>query len=623
MGDVNQTDADGNTPLHVLMSVFDMGGKRAGAIGQILLRHNADCNMMNSDKWAPLHLAARRGQLRGISFVLNHIDVVDASCLKGSCSHQPSHNKALSSCLRTCTRAFDLNLRGGSHLWTPLHLAGHACHVSVVQVLIESGADVLLRNVDGRTARHVSRGNMAISKLLRKAEDEWLWHRTHQIENAESKDSNEASNDRHRRASCLGRLEDFPGKDELGYDNLSTQDKRTSAVSGGTDEGIVEALKDEDGYVDDAIEGLAKDIEGTVSGGTSLVDNDGNNLDGAKSFETKRRLSEPAGSPEGSARPRRDRIVEKCCETHYSKVELQQLQAANFSVAPAGGVEEFMAMFTKLTQPGPRHRLPFLLSKGWVKEMVPKLLDDERCHTRLLHSSLITNEDYIRMLSFDTPREHLCRFGDLRNKEQETMLHVLCKGSSTRAFPSSASRADLLSFLLTICPPETFDLEARDLRGQTPLHLAAQSGDIGLVQVLLEYGSDPNAQEETTGWTPLHFAVAKAHYALILQLLQHDQANVNQVDKFDWPPLLEACSRLDARSTSLLTNGGAHLGFRNQHQFDVLKAVDTSKKDLAAKRWMSCLVVSNGFRFEESTVQLNTEDRETLERERAYYDTRA
>ena len=63
---------------------------------------------------------------------------------------------------------------------------------------------------------------------------------------------------------------------------------------------------------------------------------------------------------------------------------------------------------------------------------------------------------------------------------------------------------------------------------------------------------------------------------------------------------------------------------RNQHQFDVLKAVDTSKKDiqlgvskhieilqvfehplnangledLAAKRWMSCLVVSNGFRFQ-------------------------
>merc|ERR1719159_1100961 len=227
------------------------------------------------------------------------------------------------------------------------------------------------------------------------------------------------------------------------------------------------------------------------------------------------------------------------------------------------------------------------------------------------------------MLFSDAPQDQLTKFGGIRNKEQETMLHVLCKGSAVKAYPSTASRADILSLLLTVCPFDTFDLEARDLRGQTALHLAAQSGDIGLVQVLLEYGADPNAQEETTGWTPLHFAVAKAHYPLILQFLHHDATNVNQVDKFDWPPLLEACSRLDSRSTALLVNGGAHLGFRNQHQFEVLKAVDTSKKDLAAKRWMSCLVVSNGFRYEESTVQLNSDDRDILESERNFYDARS
>jgi ankyrin repeat protein len=321
---------------------------------------------------------------------------------------------------------------------------------------------------------------------------------------------------------------------------------------------------------------------------------------------------------------KRDRIMEKCCDTHYTKAELQAFQIANFSTPP-NSIEEFVLMWVKLTQQGPRHRLPFLLSKPWVKswqDFVPKLLDEEKCHHHLLQSALINNEDFMRMLLTDSPRDQLSRFGSIKNKEQETMLHVLCKGASARAYPSSASRADIVDLLLTVCPLETFDLEARDLRGQTPLHLAAQSGDIGLVQVLLEYGADPNAQEETTGWTPLHFAVAKAHYQLILQLLHHDATNVNQVDKFDWPPLLEACSRLDSRSTALLVNGGAHLGFRNQHQFDVLKAVDTSKKDLAAKRWMSCLVVSNGFKFAESTVQLNPDDRETLERERAYFESR-
>lgn len=582
--DVNLTDADGNTPLHVLMSVFDKGGKRAGAIGQILLRHNADCNMMNSDKWAPLHLAARRGQLRGICFVLSHIDSMPQACLKGTCSHQPAHKKTKSSRVRTCTRVFDLNLRGGSHLWTPLHLAGHACHVPVVQILIEAGADVFLRNIDGRTARHVSRGNLAISKLLRKAEDEWLWHRINQSPTSEKIDNREAENG-----------------------IASKNDSRRNS-----DESIFDALKVDDDE-DDAIEAIAKNIEGVGDVDDTAKDGPLNPL-----------------SKQKSGLQKRDRIKEKCCDTHFTKAELQDFKTANFS-SPPSSVEEFVNMWVKLSQQGQRHRLPFLLSKPWVKswqdpqssgDFMQKLLEDEKCQDMLLHSSLIANEDFMRMLFTDVQREHLQKFGSIRNREQESMLHVLCKGSSTRAYPSSASRADIVDLLLTVCPLETFNLEARDLRGQTTLHLAAQSGDISLVQVLLEYGADPNAQEETTGWTPLHFAVSKGHYAVILQLLHHDATNVNQVDKFEWPPLLEACSRLDARSTALLVNGGAFLGFRNQHQFDVLKAVDTSKKDLAAKRWMSCLVVSNGFRFEQSTVQLNPEDRDTLEREKAYYDKR-
>merc|ERR1719330_380875 len=251
------------------------------------------------------------------------------------------------------------------------------------------------------------------------------------------------------------------------------------------------------------------------------------------------------------------------------------------------------------------------------------MLELESCHDVLLQPALVSNEDFMRLLLCNVPHGRLGIFGRLRNVEQEKLLHVLCKGSSNPGNPSAASHADVLALLLALCPPETFNLEDKDLRGQTPLHLAVQAGDLGLVQVLLEGKANPNAQEETTGWTPLHFAVAKAHYTLILQLLHHERTNVNQADKFDWPPLLEACSRLDARATSLLVNGGANLGFRNQHQFDVLKAVDTSKKDLAAKRWMSCLLVSNGFRFEESRVQLNPEDRQTLERERSYFTGRA
>eukprot|EP00439_Symbiodinium_sp_Y106_P075305 s165_g14.t2 len=588
--DVNQTDADGNAPLHVLMSVFDKGGKRAAAIGKILLQHNADCNMMNSDKWAPLHLAARRGQLRGIAFVLSNLDSFDAACQKGTCSHQSKKPKG--SRVRTCPQVFDLNLRGGSHLWTPLHLAGHACHVNVVQVLIEAGSDVFLRNVDGRTARHVSRGNLAISKLLRKAEDEWLWYRIHQ-----------GFADMKETVKPLG---DVSAATEPSPDIVVSSPRNTSVAARDSDE-LLETFRVED-EEDDPIEEIAKTIEGPAKKGSGPTAPQGPPDPGRAPIPQLRTAS----------RPKMQRITEKCQDSYFSREELHALQALNFAKPVGEGPQAFIDILHKLLQKGPKERLPYLLSKAWVKELVPEVLENEKYHHILLSPELVCNEDFLRMIVSNLPQDRLTILGKMRNNDQDTLLHVVCKGMH-----AASPGADILSFLLSACPKGTFDLEARDMRGQTSLHLAAQNGDLGLVQVLLDNNCHPNSQEETTGWTPLHFAVSKAHYSVILQLLQHAETDVNQVDKFEWPPILEACSRLDARATSLLVNGRANLAFRSQHQFDVLKAVDTSKKDLAAKRWMSCLVVSNGFRLQESSVQLTAEDRETLHREQAYFNTRS
>lgn len=574
---VNQTDADGNTPLHVLMSVFDKGEKKAGAIGQILLRHSADCNVMNNDKWAPLHLAARRGQLRGICFVVHRIDEAESACLTCDCGHPKPKNTRV----RTCTHSFDLDLRGGSHLWTPMHLAGHACHVPVVQVLIEAGAAVFVRNVDGRTARHVSRGNLAISKLLLKAEGEWLWYRIHHAD----------------KDVALGASASAPGG------------RQSSLLS------LAATFKLGEESADDVFEDIVKGAERGKGAGGDRAPPDPAGTSSASSAPAARDAAPPPGKAPY-------RIIERCRSMALSRTELQQIRAANFADVEVSSVEEFAKVFVTVAQQGPKNRLPFFMTRPWVKAMLPKLLEYEPNDSLFLQPSLVNNEDFVRLMLCSVPRESLSILGKLRNKEQDNFLHVLCKGSSSKAFPASASRADILSLLLTSCPPETWDLEAQDLRGQTTLHLSAQAGDIGLVKVLLEFGADPNVKEGTTGWAPLHFAVAKGHYGLIIQLLHHEATNVNQVDKFDWPPLLEACSRLDARATSLLANGGADLSFRNQYQFDVLKAVDTSKKDLAAKRWMSCLVVTNGFQFAESVVQLSAEDRERLEKERTFFAAR-
>lgn len=40
---------------------------------------------------------------------------------------------------KKCRQTFDLNIPGGSHQWTALHLAGHASHASVVMQLVAAG----------------------------------------------------------------------------------------------------------------------------------------------------------------------------------------------------------------------------------------------------------------------------------------------------------------------------------------------------------------------------------------------------------------------------------------------------------------------------------------------------
>ena len=68
--DVNKTDCDGNTPMHLVMNVFSKNPQKCASICELLVMNGAKVNVKNNDNWAPIHIAARKGQDKGVQTII-------------------------------------------------------------------------------------------------------------------------------------------------------------------------------------------------------------------------------------------------------------------------------------------------------------------------------------------------------------------------------------------------------------------------------------------------------------------------------------------------------------------------------------------------------------------------
>lgn len=120
------------------------------------------------------------------------------------------------------------------------------------------------------------------------------------------------------------------------------------------------------------------------------------------------------------------------------------------------------------------------------------------------------------------------------------------------------------------------DLNAADLDGERPLHVAARFGRAEIVQTLLAHGARVQVAS-AVGLTPLHVAVRESRTDVIHLLLQAG-APVAALDAFGCSPLHDAATRGDTMSASMLLAAGAapnaadgfgttplHLAARNGH----------------------------------------------------------
>ena len=132
-----------------------------------------------------------------------------------------------------------------------------------------------------------------------------------------------------------------------------------------------------------------------------------------------------------------------------------------------------------------------------------------------------------------------------------------CANWNSEGFFRTAGAADVRACLRAGADPD-----ARDKKGVTPLHWAANNGNAAAVRALLEAGADPNARDDEHGDTPLHYAV---FYSLAsgvgfagVGLLLDAGADPNVHDyTYGQTPLHNAASTGSAALVAMLLRAGA------------------------------------------------------------------
>lgn len=98
------------------------------------------------------------------------------------------------------------------------------------------------------------------------------------------------------------------------------------------------------------------------------------------------------------------------------------------------------------------------------------------------------------------------------------------------------------------------DLNSRDNKGNTPLHLSAQNGHLEVVKCLLNHGAKINPRRETSFLTPLHLATMNNHIKVVEYLVYQSKELIDEIEVTGRTACHLACSY--HHTTSLDDYGG-------------------------------------------------------------------
>ena len=118
-----------------------------------LLKHGADVNKVeNQFKFTSLHIAAKEGNSKAIKHLLNyHANINPIDIFGITPLHYAIHSGEISCVNLLLEAGCDVNLRNGNTVPSPLHFAAVNENAEIVSQLIEHGAKLNIQDIEGQT----------------------------------------------------------------------------------------------------------------------------------------------------------------------------------------------------------------------------------------------------------------------------------------------------------------------------------------------------------------------------------------------------------------------------------------------------------------------------------------
>ena len=157
-------------------------------------------------------------------------------------------------------------------------------------------------------------------------------------------------------------------------------------------------------------------------------------------------------------------------------------------------------------------------------------------------------------------------FRAIKNDDAASIQKLLIRGFDANTLDSQSQHGLIIAIrepspkaAIVLLNAPKINLNAFNALGESPLMLAALSGQLELSDKLVKKGADVNK----TGWTPLHYAASNGHVEVIKLLLEH-HAYIDAESPNGSTPLMMASMYGNARSVKLLLDEGADPLLKNQ-----------------------------------------------------------